>query len=75
MRWRDEKQSDNIEDRRGISISRGAKIGGVGVLGIVAIVLIGMFLGVDPSVILQAVSGIQSPSVSVRQDGQPAGRT
>ena len=72
MRWRDEKQSDNIEDRRGISISRGAKIGGVGVLGIVAIVLIGMFLGVDPSVILQAVSGIQSPSVSVRQDGQPA---
>ena len=72
MRWRDEKQSDNIEDRRGISISRGARIGGVGVLGIVAIVLIGMFLGVDPSVILQAVSGIQSPSVSVRQDGQPA---
>ena len=72
MRWRDEKQSDNIEDRRGTSISRGAKIGGVGVLGIVAIVLIGMFLGVDPSVILQAVSGIQSPSVSVRQDGQPA---
>lgn len=72
MRWRDEKQSDNIEDRRGTSISRGARIGGVGVLGIVAIVLIGMFLGVDPSVILQAVSGIQSPSVSVRQEGQPA---
>ena len=70
MRWRDERQSDNIEDRRGMSLSRGAKIGGFGGLGIVAVVLIGMFLGVDPSVLLQAVSGIQSTSVSEPQVSQ-----
>ena len=67
----DQRESDNIEDRRGMSISRGVKIGGLGGLGIVAVVLIGMFLGVDPSVIFQAVSGIQSTSVSEPQVSQP----
>lgn len=33
MRWRDGRQSDNIEDRRGMSIPRSAKIGGIGGLG------------------------------------------
>ena len=70
MRWRDSRQSDNVEDRRGSSIPRGAKIGGVGGLGLLAIVVIGMFLGIDPTVLLQSVPDIQSPSVSVQPGNQ-----
>jgi uncharacterized protein len=59
MRWRGEKQSSNIEDRRGTRTGgRGLAIGG---LGTVALVLIGMFLGVDPGVLLQGVQGVQQP--------------
>ena len=72
MRWRDGRQSENIEDRRGMSIPRGAKIGGVGGLGLLAVVLIGMFLGIDPTVLLQGVPEIQTPSVSVQRSGRPA---
>jgi hypothetical protein len=35
MRWRDIRRSDNIEDRRGMSIPRGVRIGGAGGLGAV----------------------------------------
>ena len=72
MRWRDGRQSDNIEDRRGMSIPRGAKIGGVSGLGLLAVVLIGMFLGIDPTVLLQGGPEIQTPSVSVQRSGRPA---
>lgn len=48
MRWRGERESDNVEDRRGESFSRGAKVGGLSGLGLVAVVLISMFFGVDP---------------------------
>jgi predicted metalloprotease len=71
MRWRDGRESDNIEDRRGMSISRGTKIGGVGGLGLVAIVLIGWFFGIDPTVLLQGVQETQTPSVSVQQSSRP----
>jgi predicted metalloprotease len=72
MRWRTGRQSDNVEDRRGMSIPRGAKIGGVSGLGLLAIVVIGMFLGIDPTVLLQSVPDIQTPSVSVQRGGRPA---
>jgi len=71
MRWRGERQSDNVEDRRGISISRGAKAGGIGGLGLVALVVIGMYLGVDPTVLLQIAQNVQSPSVSTEQSALP----
>ena len=57
MRWRGRRQSDNIEDRRGMRIGRTAGIGGV---GLVAVYLISMYFGVDPSVLL---GGIQSSQV------------
>lgn len=52
MQWRGRRGSSNIEDRRrmgggGFGGGRGAAIGGVGGLGAVAIVLIGLFFGVD----------------------------
>ena len=73
MRWRGERQSDNVEDRRGMSISRGAKVGGIGGLGLVAIVVISMFMGVDPSSILQVVEqNTQPSSISVEQSATTA---
>ena len=50
MRLDDEQESQNIEDRRGFRVSKGIAGGGIG--GI-ALVLIALFFGVDPSVILQ----------------------
>lgn len=73
MRWRGERESDNVEDRRGMSISRGAKAGGIGGIGLIAIVVISMFMGVDPSSILQVVQqNTQSPSISVEQTANTA---
>jgi predicted metalloprotease len=57
MRWRGRRQSDNIEDRRGLRVGRTAGIGGI---GLVAVVLISMYFGVDPSVLL---SGVQTSQV------------
>ncbi len=54
MRWRGRRQSENIEDRRGTRVGRGVVGGG---LGTVALVLLAMYFGIDPSVVLQGVSG------------------
>lgn len=50
MRWRSGRRSDNIEDRRGIRLSRGVKGGGIGVL---LLVIVAMYFGIDPSIVLQ----------------------
>ena len=61
MRLDEEQESQNVEDRRGGGgISRGAVGGGIGTI---ALVLIAMFFGVDPSAILQ---GGPSSSVSTQ---------
>jgi len=50
MRIEDQRRSDQVEDRRGMSVGRGVAGGGI---GIVVIALIAMFMGIDPGVILQ----------------------
>ncbi len=52
MRWRGRTQSGNIEDRRGMRVGRGMVGGGIGT---VALVLLAMYFGIDPSVVLQGV--------------------
>ena len=61
MRWSKGRRSDNVEDRRGMRVSRGMVGGGVGTL---IMVLFALYLGVDPTIILQ-----QAPPVT----GPPAG--
>jgi predicted metalloprotease len=68
MRFGDERESDNIEDRRGggFGFSPGVAGGGIGA---VAIIVIGLLLGVDPGTLLQLVSGnteIQTPAAANR---------
>ena len=53
MRWKGRKQSDNVEDRRGAPVAR--IVGGGGIL-ILVIALITMFLGGDPTPLLDAVN-------------------
>jgi predicted metalloprotease len=58
MRWQMGRRSQNIEDRRGMSpagFGRGARVGGIGGLGLVAVMLIGLFFGVDPGLILNSL--------------------
>ena len=50
MRLDEEEESSNIEDRRGSRVSPVLATGGIGTL---ALVLIGLFFGIDPSVLLQ----------------------
>ena len=61
MRWRGERQSDNVEDRRGMS--GGGKIIGGGLGGIVLLV-IALLMGADPRQLLEQV-----------QTGEPAAGT
>ncbi|MCC3304271.1 neutral zinc metallopeptidase [Sneathiella sp. HT1-7] len=71
MRWRGRRRSDNIEDRRGqtstggLGRGRGMPIrlprgrgGKLGIVGILVVVGISLFLGIDPTALLQG--GIQS---------------
>jgi hypothetical protein len=53
MRWQGRRQSDNVEDRRGIS-GRGMAVGGVGGLGIVIAILY-FLLGGNPADIPQTI--------------------
>src|SRR2546429_661365 len=65
MRWQMGRRSDNIEDRRGMPVGRGAAVGGG--IGTLLLVLLAMYFGVDPSVILGTDPGSSRPSSSVQQ--------
>jgi predicted metalloprotease len=71
MRLDEEQESQNIEDRRGSRVSRGVVGGGIGTI---AIVLIALFFGVDPSILLQGNVPEQSvPQTSSPQSQRPGG--
>jgi predicted metalloprotease len=71
MRLDQEEESQHIEDRRGFRVSRGVAGGGIGTI---AIVLIALFFGVDPSLLLQG--NVQEPSFpqAPSPQSQPSGR-
>ena len=64
MRWKDQERSENVEDRRGIPAKRGIIGGGIGT---VILVLVGLYFGVDPSMLMQAVNQGSPPSVEQQQ--------
>jgi len=73
MRWRGLRESENVEDRRdegggfgfpfpgggGVSFPSGAggRGGGIGIVGILIILGLMLFFGIDPSVLLQGGGG------------------
>lgn len=58
MEWRGQRRSDNIEDRRGKSSV--GRAGGVGGVGLIAVVVIGYFLGVDLTPLLDQTNAPQT---------------
>jgi uncharacterized protein len=62
MEWRGRRGSNNIEDRRssGGSGGGGIRLGGVGGLGLLAVVVISALLGIDPTALLSTLDGSQS---------------
>jgi len=65
MRWRGERRSDNVEDRRGVRPA-GLAIGG---LGGIALIVIALLMGADPIQLLQQVG---TTSMSSDSGGQVA---
>lgn len=59
MRWRGGRRSQNVEDRRGMTVSRGVAGGGIGAI---VLALIAMALGVDPGVVLQGDPSAGAPA-------------
>ena len=71
MRLGDEQESQNIEDRRGFSVSPGLAGGGIGTI---VLVLVALFFGVDPSVLLQGTvpqGNVAEEPAQTRQSGAP----
>jgi predicted metalloprotease len=71
MRLDQEQESQNIEDRRGFRVSRGVAGGGIGTI---VIILIALFFGVDPSLLLQGnlqeTNVPQAPAPQSQQAGK-----
>lgn len=55
MLWKDGRRSSNVDDRRGVRVSRGGVMGGG--IGTIILVLVALYFGVDPSVLLEMGSG------------------
>ncbi len=71
MRWRGERQSDNIDDQRGAGgfsggspgrMGMGIKAGGVGGFGLIILVILALVFGIDPTTLLQMAPSGQGPS-------------
>jgi hypothetical protein len=55
MRWQVGRRSENVEDRRGMSVPRGVAIGGGSGCGLLVLVVVAMLLGVDPMALLENI--------------------
>ena len=81
MRWKGERQSDNVEDRRGQGGFGGVGMrrGGIGIGAIVLALLGGWLLGINPLELLGLIGGIDggpgvqapAPSASGQQEVSP----
>ncbi len=91
MQWRGRRQSDNIEDRRGMStggmgggggfrLPTGGRGGGIGIGGLVVILLISWALGINPLTLLSggdtySDNGSQQQQTGTRPQGQSSDET
>lgn len=75
MRWEDGRRSDNVEDQRDGEFSEseeqyeggtgsGIRIGGIGGVGAIVLILLGLYFGIDPGFLTQSGSSGKSQSVS-----------
>lgn len=72
MRWERGRRSSNIEDRRGTPARSGLVGGGIGTI---VIILIALYLGIDPSFLLQGVDSVSTRQTSPAPPGTGPGVT
>lgn len=58
MRWEGQRESENVEDRRGLGPARIG--GGLGIGGIVLVLAVSYFTGMNPLTLLELMSGFQN---------------
>jgi predicted metalloprotease len=63
MKWQGRRQSENVEDRRGMPMGRVALGGGATIV----IVVVAMLFGADPRVILKQLQGLDTSQPSTQQ--------
>lgn len=64
MRWEGQRESDNVEDRRGMGPARVGSVGGLGIGGIVLVLAVSYFTGTNPLTLINMLSGVQSMTES-----------
>jgi uncharacterized protein len=73
MKWQGRRESRNVEDRRGRSGARAA--GGLGGVGLIAVLVVGYFLGIDVTPFLQDQGGGQvAPATEMTAADKAAGQ-
>ena len=74
MEWRGRRRSENVIDGRAAGAGRGrASAGGIGGIGLVAVLVIGYFLGIDVSPLLNNPASVQTQgSVEITAADQEA---
>jgi predicted metalloprotease len=69
MRWGSGRRSENVEDRRGVRVSRGMVGGGVGTL---IMILVFLYLGIDPTFLLNQTPTVSVPPTGATREARPA---
>ncbi|MDO8355819.1 MAG: neutral zinc metallopeptidase [Nitrospirota bacterium] len=64
MRWEGQRESSNVEDRRGMSPARIRGVGGLGIGGIVLVLAVSYFTGTNPLTLLNMLDGVQNMTES-----------
>ena len=71
MRWEGQRESGNVEDRRGMGPAR---VGGLGLGGIVLVLAVSYFTGINPLTLINMLNGVQSmPESSAPSESAPIG--
>ena len=68
MRWEFGRRSTNVEDRRGMQVSRPVVGGGI---GFIILALVATFLGVDPAILEQTLPTSDTPNSNSTQTTTP----
>jgi uncharacterized protein len=70
MRWLGDRESENVEDRRGMG--GGFPVGISGGIGAILVLIVGLFLGIDPSTLMAVLNGgAPDAQTNDRQVDQP----
>jgi uncharacterized protein len=71
VRWEGQRESENVEDRRGMGPARVG--GGLGIGGIVLVLAVSYFTGMNPLTLLQMMSGLPGTTDETPTESAPSG--